>query len=171
MVVLGTGVTPDVMLAKAAGLELGDSGGVRCDACLRTSAESVWAAGDICEYAYGPYGRRLRVEHEDVAERQGRTVAANMLGHTQEHAAPPYFWSDLGDWATLEYVGIGAEWDGEQVLGSMEGGDGFSVLYTDGGGLVGCMTAGRADHLEAATEVVAAGGDLSGDAGRALLSG
>jgi 3-phenylpropionate/trans-cinnamate dioxygenase ferredoxin reductase subunit len=171
MVVLGTGVTPDVMLAKAAGLELGDSGGVRCDSCLRTSAESVWAAGDICEYAYAPYDRRLRVEHEDVAERQGRTAAANMLGNTQEHATPPYFWSDLTDWTTLEYVGIGAEWDDEQVRGSMEGDDGFSVLYTDAGRLVGCMTVGRGEDLEAATEVVAGGGDLSGDAGRALLSG
>ena len=38
MVVLGTGVIPDVMLAKAAGLELGESGGVKCDARLQTSA-------------------------------------------------------------------------------------------------------------------------------------
>ena len=32
------GVTPDVMLARSAGLELGESGGVRCDEGLRTSA-------------------------------------------------------------------------------------------------------------------------------------
>jgi 3-phenylpropionate/trans-cinnamate dioxygenase ferredoxin reductase subunit len=170
MVVLGTGVTPDVMLAKAAGLELGDTGGVRCDSCLRTSAESLWAAGDICEYANAAYGRRLRVEHEDVAERQGKTVAANMLGETQEHTAPPYFWSDLADWTTLEYVGVGGEWDQEQVRGSMDGDEGFSVLYTDAGRLVGCLAVGRSHDLDAATEVVEAGGDLSGDAGRALLS-
>src|SRR6478736_5663016 len=51
VVVVGVGVLPDVMLARKSGLELGDTGGVRCDAQLRTSAEGVYAAGDVCEYA------------------------------------------------------------------------------------------------------------------------
>jgi 3-phenylpropionate/trans-cinnamate dioxygenase ferredoxin reductase subunit len=123
----------------------------------------------MCEYASTPWGRRLRVEHEDVAERQGRTVAANMLGRAEEHVAAPYFWSDLAGWAMLEYVGVGGEWDSEQVLGSMDADEGFSVLYTDGDRLVGCMTAGRAADLETAAAVVEGGGDLTGDAGRALL--
>ena len=58
MVVLGTGVKPDVMLASAAGLEIGDSGGVKCDARLRTSAPDLYAAGDICEYDSVVHGRR-----------------------------------------------------------------------------------------------------------------
>ena len=41
---------PDVMLARGAGLELGESGGVRVDARLRTSAPGIFAAGDIAEY-------------------------------------------------------------------------------------------------------------------------
>lgn len=42
LVVCGVGVTPDVMLARSAGLELGETGGVRCDEGLRTSAPRVW---------------------------------------------------------------------------------------------------------------------------------
>ena len=80
LVVLGTGVKPDVMLAKAAGLELGESGGVKCDARLQTSAPDLYAAGDICEYDSVVHGRRIRVEHEAVAEAQGAHVAAAMLG-------------------------------------------------------------------------------------------
>ena len=80
LVVLGTGVKPDVMLAKAAGLELGESGGVKCDARLQTSAPDLYAAGDICEYDSTVHGRRIRVEHEAVAEAQGAHVAAAMLG-------------------------------------------------------------------------------------------
>ncbi|MFA4928716.1 MAG: NAD(P)/FAD-dependent oxidoreductase, partial [Patulibacter sp.] len=44
LVVCGVGAQPDVMLGKRAGLELGESGGVRCDDRLRTSATGLWAA-------------------------------------------------------------------------------------------------------------------------------
>ncbi len=162
MVVLGTGVKPDVMLAKAAGLELGDTGGVKCDSRLQTSAAGVYAAGDICEYHSTVHGRPLRVEHEAVAEAQGQTVAAAMLGSTEGHTVVPYFWTDLADWASAEYVGPALTWDDEIVRGSFDSGE-FSVLYLDGGALVACASVGRGDDLEAATQVIAAGGTLAGD--------
>lgn len=162
MVVLGTGVKPDVMLAKAAGLELGESGGVKCDSRLRTSAPDLYAAGDICEYESTVHGRRLRVEHEAVAQAQGESVAAAMLGSTEDHTVVPYFWTDLADWASAEYVGPAGTWDEEIVRGSFDSGE-FSVLYLDGGSLVACASVGRSDDLEAATEIIAAGGDLPAD--------
>jgi len=132
LVVIGAGVQPDVMLARKSGLEIGDSGGIRCDATLRTSAEGVYAAGDVCEYASPVHdGRHVRIEHEDHAERQGETAARNMLGAGEEHRVVPYFFSDLADWASLEYVGGAAEWDSERVEGSMEEGR-FSVWYLEG---------------------------------------
>src|SRR3712207_9329156 len=67
VVVMGTGVNPDVMLARSAGLELGERGGVRTDARLRTSVEGVFAAGDMCEYDSPVHGRPMRIEHWDVA--------------------------------------------------------------------------------------------------------
>ena len=57
-VVMGAGVVPDVTLARGAGLELGESGGVKVDSRLETSAPGVYAAGDIAEYESVVHGGR-----------------------------------------------------------------------------------------------------------------
>lgn len=162
MVVLGTGVVPDVMLAKAAGLEIGESGGVKTDERLATSAPDVYAAGDIAEYDSVVHGRALRIEHEAVAEAQGAHAAAAMLGSQDKHTEVPYFWTDIADWGSLEYVGPAPEWDEEVVRGSFDDGE-FAVLYLDGDKLVACVSSGRSEDLEAATKLIAAGGDLPAD--------
>ena len=152
--VVGVGVLPDVMLARKSGLELGDTGGVRCDARLRTSAEGVYAAGDVCEYASPLHdGRHVRVEHEDHAERQGETAARNMLGAAEEHRVVPYFFSDLADWASLEYVGGAAEWDQEEVRGSPEEGS-FSVWYRDRGRVRAVLDVNGYGDIDAGREAI-----------------
>ena len=156
LVVAGVGATPDVMLARKAGLELGESGGVACDRTLRTSAEAIFAAGDICEYDSVIHGRRLRIEHEEVAIGQGRHVARAMLGADEPYAEIPYFWSDLADWATLEYVGPAAAWDEELVRGDPAAGS-FSVFYVDGGRVVAALAVGRGEDLDAARAFIADG--------------
>src|SRR6185312_11477100 len=102
-VVIGAGVMPDVTLARAAGLELGEAGGVACSAELESSTPGIFAAGDICEYDSPVHGRPIRIEHWDVAFNQGKTAALNMLGQGVEHDAVPYFSSDLADWTSMEY--------------------------------------------------------------------
>src|ERR1700729_59564 len=52
-VVIGAGVNPDVMLARGAGLELGERGGVRVNSRLETGTPGVFAAGDMAEYESG----------------------------------------------------------------------------------------------------------------------
>ena len=166
-VVIGAGVTPDTMLARAAGLNLDEErGGVLCDAQLRTSAPGVWAAGDIAAYQSRPNGRRIRVEHWDVAFNHGKTVALNMLGQEVEHDVVPYFFSDLADWASLEYVGPAAAWDREIVRGSLEEGA-FSVWYLSDGRLEGALSVGRSDDLEHARRLIARRDEL-GDRADAL---
>ena len=171
-VVIGAGVMPDVMLARAAGLTLDEErGGALCDARLRTSVPGVWAAGDICSYESRPNGRRIRIEHWDVAFNHGKTVALNMLGQDVEHDVVPYFFSDLADWASLEYVGPAANWDREIVRGSLDEGS-FSVWYLAGGRVEGALSIGRSEDLEHARRLIAAReplaapdalGDLGGD--------
>ena len=95
-VVIGAGVTPDIMLAQRAGLETDT--GVIVDRYLETSVPGVFAAGDIAEYDSVVHDRRLRIEHWDVAFNQGKYAALNMLGQRQEYDVVPYFWSDLADW-------------------------------------------------------------------------
>jgi 3-phenylpropionate/trans-cinnamate dioxygenase ferredoxin reductase subunit len=163
MVVMGTGAVPDVMLARSAGLELGETGGVKCSARLETSADGVWAAGDTCEYDSVVHGRRVRIEHFEVAQAQGRAVARALGGAAEDYTEVPYFWSDIADWVSLEYVGPAASWDQEVVRGSYDSGE-FTVFYLDGGRLGGALTVGRSDDLEHARRLMTEHTDLSGRA-------
>jgi 3-phenylpropionate/trans-cinnamate dioxygenase ferredoxin reductase subunit len=180
-VAIGAGVAPDVMLARSAGLELGALGGVLCSSRLETSAPGVYAAGDMAEYESPLHdGGRARVEHFEVAVEHGRVAARNMLaagagaggggpgggGAGAGAGAPPtsgaaasveglvpYFWSDLSDWATIEYVGVGS---GQATLrGSLEDGS-FTAFYSVGGDgrLVGAATVGRPEDLDHARRMI-----------------
>jgi 3-phenylpropionate/trans-cinnamate dioxygenase ferredoxin reductase component len=156
LVVMGTGAVPDVMLARSAGLSLGETGGIACSSILETSAPDVWAAGDACEYDSVVHGRRLRVEHWEVARAQGAAVAAAILGSREPFAEIPYFWSDLADWCTLEYVGPASEWDQEIVRGSPADGE-FTIFYLHGGRVAAALTVGRPDDLDRARELMTTG--------------
>jgi 3-phenylpropionate/trans-cinnamate dioxygenase ferredoxin reductase subunit len=154
VVVMGTGVVPDVMLARSAGLELAESGGILCSATLATSADRVWAAGDACSYDSMVHGRRLRIEHWEVARAQGAAVAHAILGEERPYDEIPYFWSDLADWCTLEYVGPADSWDREEIRGSVDDGV-FSIFYLEGERLVAALTVGRSEDLDRARELMA----------------
>jgi len=159
-VVIGAGVVPDVTLARGAGLELGESGGVMADAKLRTSAPDVYVAGDIAEYDSVIHGRRLRIEHWDVAFNQAKTAALNMLGRDQPHDVVPYFYSDISDWASLEYVGPAWQWDQEVVRGSIDEGE-FAIFYIDDGRVAGALSVGRSDDIEHARRLITSHADVS----------
>ena len=152
MVVIGVGVTPDVTLAKGAGLDLGERGGVKVSSRLEASCPDVYAAGDIAEYDSVVHGARLRIEHWDVAFNQGKTAALNMIGRNVNHEEIPYFFSDLADWSSMEYVGPGK---GRTVFrGSMDDGE-FTAFYLgDDGVVTAALTVGRSDDLEAARRFI-----------------
>lgn len=162
LVVIGAGVMPDVMLARSAGLELGESGGIKCSATLETSVPGIFAAGDVCEYDSPIHRRQLRVEHVDVAAEHGKTAALNMMGQDQPHETVPFFFSDLSDWAGMEYVGPG---EGEAVIrGSLEDGD-FTAFYVDDDGRVtAALAVGRSDDLDHARRFIIEGSKPDRDA-------
>ncbi len=139
LVVLGVGVRPRVDLAKAAGLTVDN--GVHVDDRLRTSAEAIWAAGDIAAYPDPISGARLRVEHWVAAERQGQAAAANMLGADRPFREPPFFWSAHYD-AEIRYVGAGAGWDTAQLDGDPGRRD-CEVRYLKAGTVLAAATLGR----------------------------
>jgi 3-phenylpropionate/trans-cinnamate dioxygenase ferredoxin reductase component len=157
VVVVGVGAVPDVRLSRTAGLEIGELGGVRVDSRLETSAPGIFAAGDIAEYESVVHGgRSQRIEHWDVAFNQGKTAALNMLGKDQAHDVVPYFFSDLSDWASLEYVGPAGEWEQEVVRGSIDDGE-FTIFYLHDGRVAAALTVGRSDDLEHAGRLLSAG--------------
>ncbi len=107
IVVVGIGVTPNVGLARAAGLELRSAdlgGGVAVDPYLRTSHPDVHAAGDIASVPSPRYGRPLRVEHWAAALDQGKHAGRAMLGVAEPYDLLPYFFSDQFD-VGMEYKG------------------------------------------------------------------
>ncbi len=150
-VVIGAGVHPELHLAEQAGLETGS--GVLTDRFLETSAQGVYAAGDIAEYESVVHGQRIRIEHWDVAFNQGKFAALNMLGKQVEYDVVPYFWSDLADWTSMEYVGPATAWDEIWWRGSRDEGN-FTAWYVKDSRLVGALTVGRSDDLAVAARLL-----------------
>ena len=157
-VVVGAGVKPDVMLAEKAGIEVGD--GIVCDSRLQSSVEGIFAAGDVCSYDSAVHGRRLRVEHWDVALQQGRYAGAAMLGEEEPFKAIPYFFSDLADWASLEYVGPAEDWDEVVFRGERDSGE-FSAWYLKDGKVGGALSVERSEDLVHARTLIESGADIS----------
>jgi NADPH-dependent 2,4-dienoyl-CoA reductase/sulfur reductase-like enzyme/rhodanese-related sulfurtransferase len=80
LVLFSVGVRPELSLARAAGLDVGPSGGLLVDERLRTSDPDIFAAGDMVELAHRVSGRRVRIPLAGPANRQGRVAASNAMG-------------------------------------------------------------------------------------------
>jgi len=134
-VVAGLGITPNVELAAAAGLALGN--GIHVNEQLRTSQPDIYAAGDVAEFFSSALGKFRRVEHEDNANRMGHQAGRNMAGAAEPYLHLPSFYSDLFE-VGYEAVGeldarltIVADWTDpfqEGVLYYLEGGRVRGVL-------------------------------------------
>jgi 3-phenylpropionate/trans-cinnamate dioxygenase ferredoxin reductase component len=128
-VAVGVGVAPCVELAQAAGLEIDN--GVVADEGLQTSADTVFAAGDVAN-AWNPfYGRRIRVEHWANALNQGPAAARAMLGDPVSYDRIPYFFSDQYE-VGMEYSGYATEWDEVVFRGDRDAGEFIAFWLNDG---------------------------------------
>lgn len=151
-VVVGAGVRPEVMLAQRAGIEVDD--GVLTDSALETSAEGVFAAGDCARWQSERFGTRIRIEHWDLAFQQGRHAARGMLGEKRPFEIVPYFFSDLSDWASLEYVGYAPDPEHVVFRGELEEGE-FSAWYLGPDGVVdAALSVGRGEDLQQARRMI-----------------
>ncbi len=82
LVILSLGVRPDTRLAKAAGLEIGDRGGIRVDDQMRTSDPDIFAVGDAVEVKDFATGQWSLVALAGPANRQGRIAADVIVGRS-----------------------------------------------------------------------------------------
>ncbi|MGH7627988.1 MAG: FAD-dependent oxidoreductase [Gemmatimonadales bacterium] len=139
IVVVGIGVRPAVDLAQRAGLAV--ENGVRVNEYLETSRPGIFAAGDIAAWPDVRSGRRLRIEHWVVAERQGQVAARNMLGEGVRYTDVPFFWTWHHDVA-LNYVGHHERSAQVGISGSLEARDAL-VAYREGGRITAVATIGR----------------------------
>lgn len=130
-VLVAAGITPNVDLPRALGLQV-DGGGLHVDEALR-AAGGVYAGGDIALHPHPLFARPIRVEHWEVAKGHGRAIAGSIATGDTPYAKLPYFWSDQYD-VSLEYRGHAsgddkAVWRGDRAARS------FSVLYLRDGRL------------------------------------
>ncbi len=85
LVIFGTGVKPEVWLAKDAGLTLGSTGGIHVDEHLRTSDEFIFAVGDAIEVRNLVTDNYALMFLAGPANRQGRLAADNIAGRLSKY--------------------------------------------------------------------------------------
>ena len=102
VVVTGIGATPNTALAERAGLELGN--GITTTAAMLTSADGIFAAGDVADPYLPAIGQHLRNEHWANAIAGGTVAARAMLGEDAQYDDIPYFYTDQYDLG-MEYSG------------------------------------------------------------------
>ncbi|MGB3646751.1 MAG: FAD-dependent oxidoreductase [Mesorhizobium sp.] len=144
MVIIGIGVVPNVELAEAAGIAVGN--GIRIDGQMRTSVPQVLAVGDVANYRHWFTGADVRLESVQNATDQARLAARTIVGPADSYAAVPWFWSDIGD-MKLQMVGLTSGSDHTVVVGE-PGENRFSIYHYGGGRLIGVESINKpADHM------------------------
>src|SRR5258708_1344462 len=116
LVVVGIGVAP--ALDALAGSAIALDNGILVNARCQTSVPDVFAAGDVANLLHPVFGR-VRVEHFNNAEKQGRAVARALLGTLQAYEYIYSFWSDQYE-HKLEYVGFARSWERMVLRGSSD---------------------------------------------------
>ena len=82
IVIMAIGVRPDTSLAKAAGLTIGERGGIEVDEFNRTSDMSIYAVGDAAQKTDALDGTATLVPLANLANRHGRVVADHIAGRS-----------------------------------------------------------------------------------------
>jgi 3-phenylpropionate/trans-cinnamate dioxygenase ferredoxin reductase subunit len=148
-VLVGVGIGPNTELAEAAGLDVDN--GVLVDERCRTSADGVFAAGDMANHLHPLFGR-LRVEHFDNAIKMGAAAARSMLGSEEAFDDPHWFWSDQYD-VNLQYAGFAKQWDDVVIRGSTEERE-FVAFYMHEGMLLAALGMNRGRDVRRALKII-----------------
>ena len=123
MVILALGVRPDTTLAKSAGLEIGERGGIRVDQHMRTSDPDIFAVGDAIEVRDFVTGQWSLVALAGPANRQGRIAADVIAGRDSRYRGTQ-------GTSIIGLFGGAAGWTGvsEKALKAL-GDDDFEKIY------------------------------------------
>ncbi|HET7337147.1 MAG TPA: FAD-dependent oxidoreductase [Candidatus Nitrosotalea sp.] len=143
--VIGIGIIPNTDLAKDAGLEVDN--GIVVNQYLQTSDPDIYAASDVARF-YSPVFRRyMRLEHYDLAVKQGRLAGENMTGKSKQFEELPYFFSFMFD-VRIEAYGDMSKYDNVVTKGSPAENGGFTKFYLDDGVINAVMMVTRKENVE-----------------------
>jgi 3-phenylpropionate/trans-cinnamate dioxygenase ferredoxin reductase component len=156
-VVVGIGVAPRTGLAEAAGLQVDN--GILTDERLQTSAEGVFAAGDVANATHPVFDRRVRVEHWANALEQGPAAARAMLGRDVRYDKVPYFFSDQYD-VGMEYAGLHDPGSDELVVRGDMAAREFVAFWLRGDRLIAGMNVNVWDVSDPIQELVRSGAPI-----------
>ncbi|MCF3963432.1 NAD(P)/FAD-dependent oxidoreductase [Streptomyces fuscigenes] len=165
-VLVGIGARPATGWLAGSGVGIGPDGAVAADASLRTNLPDVYAVGDCASFPSGRYGERLLVHHWDNALQGPRTVAARVMGESEEPYDPvPYFWSEqFGRF--VQYVGHHNGSDRLVGRGDRSGAA-WSAVWLRDGVLVALLAVGRPRDLAQGRRLIESGArldpELAGD--------
>ena len=155
LVLVAVGIEPELALARDLDLPL-QAGGVAVDEALRAGV-GVYCAGDIAAHLHPVYGRHLRVEHWQVARKQGQAIGEAIAGEPAPYPELPWFWSDQYD-VNLQYLGHAAGFDQAVWRGDRDGGR-FSVFYLKEGRVEAVLALNDARTIRFSRELI--GGRVS----------
>jgi NADPH-dependent 2,4-dienoyl-CoA reductase/sulfur reductase-like enzyme len=157
LVLMAAGVQPRAGLAETAGLEVRD-GRIVVDEHMRTSAEGVYAAGDVAFAHNVKAGRHLAVEHWGEALNMGEIAGRAIAGDADaQWDVAPGFWSTIGE-HTLKYVAWGDGFDEARLVEHGKGA--WTIWYGTEGRTVGVLTHDRDEDYESGRGLVETGAPL-----------
>ncbi|MBD0860998.1 FAD-dependent oxidoreductase [Gordonia sp. zg691] len=142
IVVVGIGSTPVTGYLDGSGIELAareSGGGIACDATGHTSAENVYALGDVANWRDDD-DKPVRVEHWNHTVEQASIVAHQITGGPAVTASVSYFWSDQFD---VKIQVLGAPRPDDEVHVVDDDGKKFVAYYSRDGILTGVVGAGK----------------------------
>jgi 3-phenylpropionate/trans-cinnamate dioxygenase ferredoxin reductase subunit len=150
LVIVAIGIRPNVDVLSGSGIALDN--GILVDAHCQTSVPHIFAAGDVANILHPLFGR-VRVEHFNNAEKQGRAAARALLGNLQPYDYMYSFWSDQYE-DKIEYVGYASRWDRLVVRGSYESKTFLAFYLTHGIMQAACgLNRGGDPEIEADSEL------------------
>ena len=152
-VVLGVGVEPSIDLLAGSGINTNN--GIVVDECCRTSADGVFAAGDVANQLHPVFKRYLRLEHWKNAIGQGQTVARAILGDDRPYGDVPWFWSDQYE-HSLQYAGLPVSGEPTAIRGRIESRK-FVAFWLEEGRVLAAAALNRPRDLRWATDLIRAG--------------
>ncbi len=156
-VIIGVGIRPAVEFLEDSGLV--KEGAVAVNGRLETSAQGIFAAGDIALVPDGRSGEPRRIEHWVEAGRQGMHAARCMLGAKESYREVPFFWSKQYG-SSLRYIGYAPKFDQVVFRGSVT--DKFFVAgFYLNGKLAAAASVGKARELIRLGQLLEAGKSLS----------